>query len=469
MTTADIGVYGLGTMGRALALNLAESGACVAVTNRETEWIDPMVQDAGLLADRLVPCHDLQSFIASLKAPRLILFMIPSGPPMDDMLADVRPLLSDGDTLIDGGNADFHDTRRRAKALASTGVNYIGMGVSGGEEGARHGPSLMVGGDDAGWARLRPYAQAIAARYQDDACVAHVGGDGAGHFVKTVHNGIEYADMQMIAEIYGVLRDAAGWQAARIGELFADWQTGALSSFLIEITAQALRVRDAETGRPLVDMIRDQAGQKGTGRWTVIEALKLGQSASVIAAAVDARNWSSEIDLRMQADARFADHRPATARPDIASDTLADALLAGRIIGHTQGFLLLDAAADDYGWALDKARIAEIWRAGCIIRSALLDDIAHGFRAGAPSGVLILAPALAERLARCIPALRQVVQMAVAQGVAAPALSAALAWYDSMTRVRGTANLIQAQRDIFGRHGFERIDTHGKTNGNWDL
>ncbi|MEX0340200.1 MAG: NAD(P)-binding domain-containing protein, partial [Arenibacterium sp.] len=290
---ADIGVYGLGTMGSALALNLAENGFQVAVSNREASWIGDFLTEAGPLAGNITPAPELVDFVAALKIPRTILFMIPSGAPMDQMIDAISPLLSEGDTIMDGGNADFNLTRARFSALQEKGLHFVGMGVSGGEHGARTGPSMMVGGTDHSWAQMRPMAEAIAAKYEGDPCVAHVGPNGAGHFVKTVHNGIEYADMQIISEIYGLLRDGFGWPAAKIGDLFERWNGGRLHSSLIEITARALQTADPKPGKPLVDMILDQAGQKGTGRWTVIEALKLGQSASAIEAAVGARGWSS--------------------------------------------------------------------------------------------------------------------------------------------------------------------------------
>ncbi len=464
---ADIGVYGLGTMGSALALNLAENGFRVAVTNREADWIAPFVAQSGALAARMVPAHDLATFVSALKAPRTILFMIPSGPAMDAMIDDVLPLLSGGDTIIDGGNADFNDTRRRAARVGKTGKHFIGMGVSGGASGARHGPSMMVGGSVQSWQQLRPMAEAIAARFEGDPCVAHLGPDGAGHFVKTVHNGIEYADMQMIAEIYGLLRDAGDWDAAGIGALFAEWQTGPLGSYLIEVSAAVLQSTDPETGRPMVDVIADTAGQKGTGRWTVIEALKLGQSAGTIEAAVGARSWSSEKSARVAAQGVL--HAGGIEAELPSTGDLAQALLAGRILAHAQGFRLLGAASDAFDWSLDMARISEIWRAGCIIRSVLLDDLAVAFRDGVPHDQLILAPGVAERLSAAMPALRRTVAAGVHLGVALPALSAGLAWYDSARRARGTANLLQAQRDFFGTHGFERTDRDGRFHGQWPL
>lgn len=463
--TADIGVYGLGTMGSALALNFADKGFRVAVSNREAGWISDFIAEAGTLGGQLVGEADLGAFVRAIAKPRSILFMIPSGAPMDAMIAAIRPFLEEGDTLIDGGNADFNDTRRRSQDFEGTGFHFVGMGVSGGEEGARHGPSMMVGGTEHSWTALRPMVEAIAARFEGAPCVAHLGPDGAGHFVKTVHNGIEYADMQMIAEIYGVLRDLGGKQAEEIAALFESWRSGPLSSYLIDVTANALAATDAQTGAPMVDVILDKAGQKGTGRWTLIEALKMGQSASAIEAAVGARGWSSEKDVRVLAEPLLQAGALDAALPSDAD--LADAMLAGRILGHAQGFRILSAASEEFDWALDLAQISEIWRAGCIIRSALLDDFADAFRAELPEGHLILAPAMREMLAKSLPGLRRTVAAAISLGAAVPALSAALAWYDSMRRGRGTANMIQAQRDYFGAHGFERVDATGKHHGNW--
>lgn len=463
---ADIGVYGLGTMGSALALNFADHGFDVAVCNREADWVDAFIKEAGPLASKLTGAQTLAEFVTAIARPRSILFMIPSGAPMDAMIEAITPLLDEGDTIIDGGNADFNDTRRRSAAMDGTGLHFVGMGVSGGEMGARHGPSMMVGGTEHSWANLRPMVEAIAAKFEGDPCVAHLGPDGAGHFVKTIHNGIEYADMQMIAEVYGILRDAGGQGAHAIGALFERWQAGPLSSYLIEVSAAALQSTDAKTGEPMVDVILDQAGQKGTGRWTVIEALKMGQSANTIAAAVGARGWSSEKDTRVMAEPLLA---AAVQDVDMPSDDdLEMALLAGRILAHAQGFRVLWAASEDFEWDLDMARISEIWRAGCIIRSALLDEFAEAFRNELPACHLILAPSMRARLEESIGALRRVVSAGVSLGTALPALSSSLAWYDTMRRARGTANLIQAQRDYFGAHGFDRIDEKGKFHGDWN-
>ncbi|WP_306113510.1 MULTISPECIES: NADP-dependent phosphogluconate dehydrogenase [unclassified Roseovarius] len=464
MTKAQIGVYGLGTMGSALALNMAEKGFRVAVTNRETAWIDDFMAEAGELAGNLHPHETLEDFVAGLVTPRVILFMIPSGRPMDLMIEAIAPLLAPGDTIIDGGNADFHQTRARSAALAEKDIHFVGMGVSGGEAGARHGPSMMVGGTGHSWTQLRDVLTAIAARFEGAPCVDHLGPDGAGHFVKTVHNGIEYAEMQVIAEIYGLLRNGVARTPVEIGQMFARWDQGRLKSYLVEITGKVLQYDDPATGHPMVDVIKDAAGQKGTGRWTVVEAVRLGQSANMIEAAVGARSWSSEKAARVASEAVLGGDRLAL---DLDEALLADAFLAVRILGYAQGFRLLSAASDEYDWGLDYGRIAEIWRAGCIIRSALLDDISEAFSGDLPEGQLILAPQFAGVLAACVPALRQVVGAAVSGGHAVPAMAAALSWYDTMRQGYGTANIIQAQRDFFGHHGFERLGEEGKHHGPW--
>lgn len=465
MTKADIGVYGLGTMGSALALNLAEHGFRVAISNREIPWIADFVQEAGKLAQNLVPCETLEAFVNALKSPRVILFMIPSGAPLDQMIAAISPLLSPGDTIIDGGNANFNDTRRRFAATEDAGLHFVGMGVSGGEQGARFGPSMMVGGTAHSWAQLRPMAEAISAKFNGNPCVDHLGPDGVGHFVKTVHNGIEYADMQMIAEVYGLMRDGDNQSAAQIGAQFHTWNQGPLRSYLIEATAEVLAAVDPQTGAAMVDVIEDRAGQKGTGRWTVIEALKLGQSANGIEAAVGARGWSADKELRIAAAAILDGGTIGFDKP--SGEDMALAFESARILAHAQGFAVMRAASQQFGWDLDLARVAEIWRAGCIIRSALLDDIADAVRSNPACDELVLAPVMAARLGRGVPALRRVVSAAVAAGLPAPALSAVLAWFDSLRQARGTANLIQAQRDFFGAHGFERVDIGGTHHGPW--
>ena len=458
MTTVSLGLIGVGTMGAALAQNIAENGYDIALYNLDGDAVDALVDRAGPLSQHFAKADDVADLVAMMQAPRAIIMLVPAGAAVEASIDALLPHLSPGDTIIDGGNSDFRDTQARTKRVEAAGFGYLGIGVSGGEEGARHGPSIMVGGPKASYDRLGPIVEAIAARYKTDSCAAWLGPDGAGHFVKTVHNGIEYADMQLIAEVWGLLR-AAGRSHKDASDLFAQWNEGPLQSYLVEITAEVLAARDTATGQPLLDVILDVAGQKGTGRWTVIEALKLGQSASTIEAAVGARSWSSELEARALGEARLAagEVRP---KPILDGD-LEKALLAARIIGYSQGLSVLTRASVEFDWGLDLARIAEIWRAGCIIRSALLDDIAKAVRTGLPEDQLILAPAFVTRLAETLPALRRVCLAGVATGAPVSALTAALGFYDTMRFARGTADMIQGQRDYFGRHGFRRRDRDG--------
>ncbi len=462
MTRTSLGLYGLGTMGSALALNIADNGHTLHVSNRSSSRVPEFLSEAGDLKGNLRGHDSLVTMIDAMNAPRTIILMVPAGKPVDDTIDQIRRHLTGGDTIVDAGNADFNDTRRRTKTLEAAGLNFIGMGVSGGEEGARHGPSIMVGGSKASWDRLRPVAEAIAAKHEGAPCAAHLGPDGAGHFVKTVHNGIEYAEMQMIAEIFGIER-SAGRPHSEIGRMFDRWNRGPLKSYLVEITGTVLGATDHLTGGPAVEEIVDKAGQKGTGRWTVIEALKLGQSASVIEAAVGARGWSS--DPARPTAAQTLPGRSDAA--DLPPETLEAALIAGRIVNHAQGFDILAAASKEFRWSLDMATIAEIWRAGCIIRSAQLDTFAAAFRAGPPKGSLALAPDMVAMLKQAVPGLRATVAAAVTAGQPVPALAGALGWYDTMTKARGTAALIQAQRDYFGRHGFDRVDGTDDRHGPW--
>ena len=461
---ASLGLYGLGTMGSALALNILDNGFALHVANRTPEVTERFRAEAGPLGAGLRVHDSLEAMAREMPAPRAIILMVPAGAPVDDAIERLCDALEVGDTIIDAGNTDFHDTRRRTAMVEARGVTFIGMGVSGGEEGARHGPSIMVGGTPAAYGKIKPVITAIAAKFEGEACADHLGPDGAGHFVKTVHNGIEYADMQMLAEAYGLMRYGGGMTPAEIGARFEAWDHGALKSYLVEISGKVLQAVDRETGHPAVDVILDSAGQKGTGRWTVIEALKMGQSASAIEAAVGARGWSSEKEARVAGEEILGTQRGAV---EIAAETYEQALLAARIIAYAQGFRVLGAASEEYDWALDFARIGEIWRAGCIIRSALLDDISKAFRGEMPQGALIFAPTFAARLRECLPALRAVVAAAVQAGHPVPAFSAALAWIDTMAQGRGTTDLIQAQRDFFGRHGFVRLGGDAGSHGPW--
>ncbi len=469
MGTARIGLIGLAVMGRNLALNIADNGFSVAVHNRTTARIAEFIQDAGDLSENLVGCEKLEELVGALSKPRAIILMIKSGDPVDASIAALKPFLEPGDMIIDAGNANFHDTRRREAALAAAGLSFIGMGVSGGEVGARFGPSIMVGGQAESYGVIRDIVEEIAAKYNGDACAAHLGPNGAGHFVKTVHNGIEYADMQMIAEVYGILRDGQGRSASDIGAMFDRWNTGALKSYLVEITGHVLGETDPATGNAMVDMIVDRAGQKGTGRWTVIEALGLGQSASTIEAAVAGRSWSAAKEARVAGQDILSGITVGSSGADISEDDLESALLGAKIIAYSQGFTLLNAASQEYDWDLDLGRIAEIWREGCIIRSALLDDMAAAARTGLPHGHLIFAPAFREMLLPTSEALRRVVAGAALKGLPIPAFSAALAYLDTMRRARGTTDIIQGQRDFFGAHGFERIDGGSGHHGPWAM
>ncbi|WP_417271032.1 NADP-dependent phosphogluconate dehydrogenase [Celeribacter sp.] len=466
MSQARIGLIGLGVMGANLSLNIAENGFPVAVYNRTSSVTDDFVASAGELAERLTPVHTLEALTASLTKPRAVIIMVAAGA-VDAVIEDLKPHLDKGDMIIDAGNANFHDTRRREAALKGDGLNFIGMGVSGGEEGARFGPSIMAGGDLASFEVIRDILEAISAKHKGQACADHFGPDGAGHFVKTVHNGIEYADMQMIAEVYGLLRDGDKRPTAEIGKLFEDWDKGPLNSYLIEISGKVLQAVDEKTGKPLVDMIVDKAGQKGTGRWTAIEALSLGQSPSTIEAAVAGRSWSAEKETREAGEEIFADITPEEGAEVLADSDLEKALLAAKIIAYDQGIKLLAAASEEYKWDLDLASCAEVWRAGCIIRSALLDDMAAAVREGLPHTQLIFAPRFAQIMREGSSALRRVVASAALRGLPTPAFSNALAYFDTMRKGRGTTDLIQGQRDFFGAHSFERTDGGKGHHGPW--
>jgi 6-phosphogluconate dehydrogenase len=458
----QVGLIGLGTMGAALALNIAEKGFPIAVWNRTASVTRDFHAGAGDLAARITPTETLADLVAAMEPPRAIILMVPAGPAVDDQLAALSPHLGPDDLVIDAGNANFHDTNRRA--AQGLPFHFMGIGVSGGEDGARNGPAIMAGGTAADWARMAPVFHAIAAKAEDGTpCADHMGETGAGHFVKTVHNGIEYADMQMIAETYGVMRDGLGMTASRIAPVFARWNDGPLRSYLVEISAAVTSASDPIAKGALLDMIVDAAGQKGTGRWTAIEALSLGTPVPVIDAAVMARNVSSRRDERAAGQALYG---PAPSRTEVPLDDLEQALIAGKILCYAQGFAMMSAAADEFGWSLDMPAIARVWRAGCIIRSAMLNDMALAL-AEDPSRNLILAPFFADLLQRTLPALRRVVAAGALHGLGLPALSGGLAWFDLMRTARGTANLIQAQRDYFGLHGYQRLDGLPHPHGPW--
>ena len=455
MSERDIGLVGLGTMGAALALNIADKGFGIAVWNRTHSVTEAFVDGAGDLAPRITGAESHEALVAALKRPRAIILMVPAGEAVDAQIEALRPLLDPDDLIIDAGNANFHDTNRRAEEAGD--LPFLGIGVSGGEEGARHGPSIMGGGSGAHWDRVAPILTAIAADYEGEPCAAWLGEAGAGHFVKAVHNGIEYADMQMIAEVYGLMRDGLDMGAPAIAQVFETWNKGPLASFLIEISGKVAGTTDAATGGPLLDVIVDAAGQKGTGRWTAIEAQHLAAPVPVIEAAVVARNLSSRRDERRAAEALFGVGPQPIEAGELSRKTMEEALIAGKILCYAQGFGMIASASEQYGWKLPLPTIAKIWRAGCIIRSDMLDDMAAALGEN-PDRNLMMAPYFADWLKRTHGALRRVVALAAERGVAVPALSAGLAYFDAMRTARGTANMIQGQRDFFGLHGFERLD-----------
>lgn len=464
MTQAQIGLIGLGTMGAALALNIAEKGFPIAVWNRSTATTHRFHAEAGDLAARITPTETLAELVAAIAEPRAIILMVPAGAAVDEQITALKPLLGPDDLIIDAGNANFNDTNRRnAEGLP---MRFLGMGVSGGEEGARHGPAIMGGGDRADWLRVAPIMEAISARAEDGTpCATWMGEAGAGHFVKTVHNGIEYADMQMIAETYGIMRDGLGLDAAAIGGVFAGWNEGTLKSYLVEISAAVAKAVDPITGQPMLDVIVDAAGQKGTGRWTAVEAQHLAAPIPVIEAAVTARNVSARRAERAMGETRFG----AGAKPFAVSvEALEQAMIVGKILCYAQGFAMIRAAGESFKWELDLPAIARVWRAGCIIRSSMLNDMANALGED-PERNLIFAPYFAEKIEAGLPALREVVAHAMLNGHAVPALSAGLAWFDMMRNARGTANMIQGQRDFFGAHGFHRLDGVDAPHGPWAM
>ncbi|WP_052397743.1 NADP-dependent phosphogluconate dehydrogenase [Streptomyces sp. NRRL F-5123] len=467
--TAQIGVTGLAVMGRNLARNLARHGYVTAVHNRTETRTRALVEEFGG-EGRFVPAATPEEFVASLERPRRVIAMVKAGAPTDAVIEEFAALLEPGDIIVDAGNAHFADTRRREQALRERGIHFVGSGVSGGEEGALHGPSIMPGGSAESYAALSPMLEAIAAKADDGSpCVAHIGPDGAGHFVKMVHNGIEYADMQLIAESYDLLRHALGLPPERIAEVFRGWNQGRLDSYLIEITAQVLAHTDAATGGPFVDIVLDQAEQKGTGRWTVQTALDLGVPVSGIAEAVFARSVSGHADLR--AAARELPGPTPTLLDSAAYDRFAEdveqALYASKIIAYAQGFHQIAVGSAEYGWDIDQGRVAAIWRAGCIIRAAFLDRIRAAFDGRPDLPTLLVDDHFADALRGAQSAWRRVVSTAAELGVPTPGFAAALAYYDSLRAERLPAALVQGQRDFFGAHTYHRVDRPGTFHTLW--
>ncbi len=465
-----MGLVGLGVMGGNLALNMADKGYDVVAHD---PWEDARSRLAARLsaedARRIVLVADYAALVEALPDPRTILIMVKAGEPLDAVVADLAPRLSPGDTLIDGGNSHYRDTIGRELALKARNIQFIGLGVSGGAEGARHGPSLMAGGGANAYANCRPVLEAIAARYDGQPCCALVGSDGAGHFVKMIHNGIEYGLMQVISEAYVVLRDVLGLDHGRMAEVFRAWNQTDLASYLIEITADILDRRDGFGDGPLIEMILDTAGQKGTGRWSSEAALELGLPTPTITEAVFARALASMKDQRVAAAAILdgPDHAAEDWRDGDPVESIRQALLAATVTTFAQGLSVIEAAARDRDWATDLSVVADIWRDGCVIRARLLDDIARAYKGGAAPANLMCAPAFSRLLAAAQGGWRRTVRMAVARGLPVPGLGSALAYYDGYRSERLGANLIQAQRDYFGAHTYERIDRPGTFHTQW--
>ncbi|MGI9015565.1 MAG: decarboxylating NADP(+)-dependent phosphogluconate dehydrogenase [Euzebya sp.] len=461
--SADIGLIGLAVMGQNLVLNMADHGFEVAVYNRTTETMQDFIDGpVAELADSAAAVNghaEVQDLIDDLSSPRIVMLMVKAGPVVDTVIQQLTPLLVKGDIIIDGGNSRFTDTIRRTEDLARSGILFVGAGVSGGEEGARTGPSIMPGGNTTAWPEVKDILQAIAADADDGRpCADWVGPDGAGHYVKMVHNGIEYGDMQVIAEAYDLM-SAMGMSNADMAATFREWDDGVLDSFLIQITAQILDYTDPDTGEATVDVILDAAGQKGTGKWTGIEALDIGQPLTLVTEAVFARVVSALVAQRQAAAQTLQGPQRALEAGAVDLDDLRDALYASKIVSYAQGFMLLDAASADHDWDLDLGRIASLWREGCIIRAAFLDDITEAFESNPGLDNLLLASVFTQALSDAQAGWRRVLSAGIAAGVPLPAYSSALAFYDGIRSARTPANMIQAQRDFFGAHTYERIDT----------
>lgn len=463
-----MGLVGLGVMGRNLALNMADKGFEVAAYDPWAEARAGFAAAAGAV-ERIQLADTPGDLAASLAPPRSILIMVKAGAPVDAAIDSLLPHLAPGDSLIDGGNSHYRDTIRREAALKDRGIHFIGLGVSGGEEGARHGPSLMAGGDAEAYGRARPVLEAIAARFDGRPCCALVGGDGAGHFVKMIHNGIEYAVMQLIAEAYAMLRDAGGLSHGEMAAVFRGWNETELASYLVEITAAILDRKDELTGEPLVEMILDKAGQKGTGRWSSEAALELGVPTPTVTEAVFARALAALKDERVAAAGVIAGPapQPAVADREALVEDLRNALLGGTIAAYAQGLAAIGAASAERGWNIDLAGVAAIWRAGCVIRAGLLDGVMRAFRDEGAPGNLLCAPAFAEMLATAQGGWRRALCTAIERGIPVPGLSSALAYFDGYRSPRLPANMIQAQRDCFGAHTYERTDREGSFHTQW--
>jgi 6-phosphogluconate dehydrogenase len=462
-----IAITGLATMGANLARNIARNGFPIAVHNRTAARTDAFVREFGDEGP-ITGTQSAEELVATLARPRTIVMMVKAGAPVDGVIEELAPLLDEGDILVDGGNSLFRDTQRRARDLEGRGLRFLGTGVSGGEEGALLGPSIMPGGTREAYEAVDDVLETIAAQVDGTPCCTYIGPDGAGHYVKMVHNGIEYADMQLIAETYDLLRHGAGLEPGELAGVFDEWNTGELESFLIEISATVLRREDPETGRPFVDVVLDEAEQKGTGRWTAQDGLELGVPLTAITEAVFARALSARRALRLEAAGQLAGPTPTTAgRSDELVDDVRRALYASKVVAYAQGFEQMRAASAQEGWDLNLGDLATIWRGGCIIRARFLDRIreTHDEQPDLPN--LLLAPYFRDAVADAQDAWRRVVVRAVELGIAAPAFSSSLAYYDGLRRERTPANLIQGLRDLFGAHTYKRVDREGTFHTRW--
>lgn len=473
---ANIGVVGLAAMGASLSRNLARHGNTVAVFNRHYSRTQTLISEHGD-EGTFVPAQSLEEFVGSLVKPRTAIIMVKAGGPTDDMIDALADLMEPGDIIVDAGNAYFKDTIRREKAIRARGLHFVGCGVSGGEEGALLGPSMMPGGTDESWNTLGPILKSIAAQAEGEPCVTHIGTDGAGHFVKMVHNGIEYADMQLIAESYDLMRRGLGMAPESIAEVFEEWDKGDLNSYLVQITAQVLRHMDAKTGKPFIDIVTDQAGMKGTGTWTVQTALELGVPVTGIGEAVFSRGLSSTPQLRQEAQnkglggpktegaysALIADPKEKEA----FIEDIRQALYASKIVAYAQGFNEMEEGAKVYGWKLDLGAIARIWRGGCIIRAKFLNRISDAYDSGEQFGSLLFDPFFKKAVEEAQDSWRRVVARSVEAGVPVPVFSSSLAYYDALRSQRLPAALIQGQRDLFGAHTYGRIDEPGAFHTLW--
>src|SRR6201997_155518 len=464
----DIGLIGLAVMGENLVLNMESKGFSVAVFNRTTEVTEKFA--AGRAQGKNIqPTRTMEGFVAALKKPRIAMMMVKAGAPVDAVISQLLPLLEKGDVVIDGGNSLFTDTQRRARELEGKGIHFVGMGVSGGEEGALKGPSLMPGGSRESWEIIAPIFRKIAAQVDGEPCCRYMGPNGAGHYVKMVHNGIEYGDIQLICESYAILKDILQMDAAQLAEVFAEWNRGELESYLIEITSQIFHKIDPETGNPLVDMILDKAGQKGTGIWTLQAAIRQSVVISTINAAVEARVISSRKEERVAASKILPQPRARQFKGNRARlvDAVRDALYASKIVSYAQGMELLRSGSTEYEWNLNLSDIATIWRGGCIIRSKFLNRIVEAYRRDPALHNLLLDRYFTRAIRKAQPKWRLVLSTGIKHGVATPAFSASLAYFDSYRAARLPANLLQAQRDFFGAHTYERIDKPGIFHTEW--